>query len=133
MLINRDKPPFDNPELRRALGLALDRKAFIDILSEGKDDLAGVMLPPPEGKWGMPPDLLKALPGYGGDVDKRRAEARKIMEGAGYGRDKPLKIKVSTRDIAVYRDPAVILIDQLRASISKASWRWSIPASGTPR
>jgi len=36
------------------------------------------------------------------------------MEKAGYGPDKRLKIKVSTRNIAVYRDPAVILIDQLK-------------------
>ena len=42
------------------------------------------------------------------------AEARKIMEKLGYGPDKPLKIKVSTRNIAIYRDPAVILIDQLK-------------------
>ena len=75
--------------MRKALALALDRKAFIDILSEGKDDLAGVMLPPPEGKWGMPPDVLKTLPGYGGDVEKSRAEARKIMEEAGYARQAP--------------------------------------------
>ena len=32
----------------------------------------------------------------------------------GYGPDKPLKIKVATRNIAIYRDPAVILIDQLK-------------------
>ena len=36
------------------------------------------------------------------------------MREAGYGPDKPLKIKVSTRNIAPYRDPAVILIDQLK-------------------
>ena len=36
------------------------------------------------------------------------------MEELGYGPDKPLKIKVSTRNIAIYRDPAVILIDQLK-------------------
>ena len=35
LLVNRDKPPFDNPELRRAMALTLDRKAFIDILSDG--------------------------------------------------------------------------------------------------
>jgi peptide/nickel transport system substrate-binding protein len=114
LIVNPKVAPFNDAKVRKALALALDRKAFIDILSEGKDDLAGVMLPPPEGKWGMPPDVLKALPGYGGDVEQSRAEARKIMEEAGYGRDKSLKIKVSTRDIAVYRDPAVILIDQLK-------------------
>jgi peptide/nickel transport system substrate-binding protein len=36
------------------------------------------------------------------------------MTGLGYGADKPLKLKVSTRDIAIYRDPAVILMDHLK-------------------
>ena len=96
------------------MALALDRKAFIDILSGGKADISGVMLPPPEGMWGMPPEVLQKLPGYAADVEKSRAEARKIMEGLGYSEAKPLKVKVSTRNIAIYRDPAVILIDQLK-------------------
>src|SRR5229473_2569307 len=36
MIVNRDAPPFDNPALRRAMSLSLDRKAFIDILAEGQ-------------------------------------------------------------------------------------------------
>jgi peptide/nickel transport system substrate-binding protein len=72
------------------------------------------MLAPPEGLWGMPPDLMSTLPGYSPDVEKSRAEARAIMAGLGYGPGKPLKVKVSTRNIPLYRDPAVILIDQLR-------------------
>ena len=36
LLVNPSKPPFDNPELRRAVDLALDRKAFIDIISDGR-------------------------------------------------------------------------------------------------
>ena len=36
------------------------------------------------------------------------------MEKLGYGPDKRLAVKVSTRNIAAYRDPAVILIDQLK-------------------
>ncbi len=54
------------------------------------------------------------MPGYGSDVAKNREEARAIMRKLGYGPDKRLAIKVSTRNIAVYRDPAVILIDQLK-------------------
>ena len=47
-------PPFDNPVLRRAMQLSLDRKVFIDILSEGHNDIGAVLRPPPEGIWGLP-------------------------------------------------------------------------------
>ena len=114
VMFNREAPPFNNPELLRAASLSVDRKAFIDILTEGKGDIGGAMLPPPEGVWGMPPDMLKSLPGYDPDVPKNRADARKIMEKLGYGPDKRLAITVSTRNIPPYRDPAVILIDQLK-------------------
>jgi peptide/nickel transport system substrate-binding protein len=114
LIINRDKPPFDSADVRRALVLALDRKSFIDILAEGQGDIGGAMLPPPAGVWGMPPDFLRTVIGYDPDVQKNRIEARKIMEKVGYGPDKRLNIRVSTRNIAVYRDPAVILIDQLK-------------------
>ena len=59
LLINRDMPPFDNPDLRRAMALTLDRQAFIDILAQGQGDIGGVMQPPPGGLWGMPPEMLK--------------------------------------------------------------------------
>jgi peptide/nickel transport system substrate-binding protein len=114
LIVNRDKPPFDNPDLRRAMALSLDRKAFIDILSAGTGEIGGVLQPAPGGIWGMPPDLLKGLPGYDPDVQKNRTQARKIMEKLGYGPDKRLRIKISTRDVQAYRDPAVILIDQLK-------------------
>jgi peptide/nickel transport system substrate-binding protein len=114
VLINRDKPPFDNPKIRQAIVMALDLKAFSDILSQGNNLDGAAMLPPPAGVWGMPKEMLASLPGHAADVEKSRAEARKIMEGLGYSADKPLKIKISTRNIAIYRDPAVILIDQLK-------------------
>jgi peptide/nickel transport system substrate-binding protein len=114
MLINRTVAPFDNPELRRAMGLTLDRQAFIDILGQGEGDLGGALLPPPEGVWGMPPDMLKTLPGYADDAKTNREEARAIMQKLGYGPDKRLPVKISVRNLVVYRDPAAILIDQLK-------------------
>jgi peptide/nickel transport system substrate-binding protein len=114
LIVNRENPPFNNIELRKAMALALDRKAFIDIIFQGQGDQGGTLLPPPEGVWGMPPDMLKTIPGYG-DVNKSREEARAIMTKLGYGPDKPLRIKVSTRNLATYRDPAVVLIDQLKS------------------
>ncbi|WP_157450320.1 ABC transporter substrate-binding protein [Bradyrhizobium sp. ARR65] len=32
LLINRAQPPFDNPDLRRAMALTIDRKAYVDTL-----------------------------------------------------------------------------------------------------
>ena len=83
LIVNRDVPPFDNPDLRRAMSLSLDRKAFVDILTEGQGDIGGVMQPPPSGLWGMPPDLLKTLPGYDPDV---REEPRRGAQPDGEAR-----------------------------------------------
>lgn len=62
----------------------------------------------------MPPDMLKTLPGYDPDVQSNRAQARQLMNKLGYSPDNPAKIKVSVRDLPFLRDPAVILIDQLK-------------------
>src|SRR5712675_795014 len=114
LLVNHNAPPFDNPDLRRAMALSLDRKGFIDILGEGQFKIGAVMMPPPEGIWGMPPDMLRALPGYDPDVQKNRTEARKLMENLGYGPDRRLPVKIMIRDVPEFRDNAVILADQLK-------------------
>jgi len=117
LIVNAERPPFDNAKVRRAMDMAIDRDAFIAILSEGQYDKAGAMLPAPEGQWGFSKEDLAKIPGYGsGDqVAKARVDARKVMEELGYSAANPLKVTVSTRNIAVYRDPAVILIDQLKS------------------
>ncbi len=92
IIVNSSAPPFDNLDIRRAMALTLDRKAFV-----------------------MPKEMLETIPGYGPDINANREQARKLMQKAGYGPDKHLAVKVSTRNIPVYRDPAVILIDQLKS------------------
>ena len=113
LIVNREVPPFDDQKIRRAMALTLDRQAYIDILSEGEGKMGGAMLPSPDGVWGMPPEMLNTIVGYG-NVEKNREQARELMKQAGYGPDKRLKIKVSTRNIATFRDPATILIDHLK-------------------
>jgi peptide/nickel transport system substrate-binding protein len=114
LLVNRVNPPFDNPDIRKAMSLALDRKAFDTILMEGHARLGGAMLAKPEGEWGMPADMLASLTGYGPDTGKNIAEAQAIMQKLGYSDAKPLPIKIQTRNLPTYRDPAVILADQLK-------------------
>ena len=112
MLVNREKPPFDKAELRLAMMLGIDRQAFIDILTAGKANLAVNMMATPEGNWGMSIEELKKLPSYGDPVAQNK-EAKKIMESLGFGPNNRLKVKVATRDFNTFRDPAVILVDQL--------------------
>src|SRR6202163_112253 len=99
LIVNRAVPPFDNIELRRAMALSLDRQAFIDILTEGQGAVGGSILPPPDGVWGMPPDVLHELPVYGPDIQKNRAEVRAIMQRLGYGPDKRLPVTGAARNV----------------------------------
>src|ERR1700719_4385009 len=78
-IMNRAAPPVDNAQDGRAVMLALDRKAFIDIIGEGQGEIGATMQPPPNGVWGMPADMLATLPGYDPDVAKNRAQAQQIM------------------------------------------------------
>src|SRR6267142_6120410 len=114
LMVNRDKPPFDDADIRKAMMLAMDRKSFLDIVSEGKGQIGAAMQSPPTGLWGLPPEILQTLPGYGPNIEANRAEGRKLMEKHGYGPNNRLSVKVATRNIAQYRDPAVILIDQMK-------------------
>jgi peptide/nickel transport system substrate-binding protein len=114
LMVNRANPPFDNPDMRKAMSLALDRKPFNTILMEGHARLGGAMLPRPTGEWGMPLEMVNSLTGYGSDTEKNIGEARGIMEKLGYSETKPLQIKIQTRNLPTYRDPAVIVSDQLK-------------------
>ena len=121
LLVNRTAPPFDSPDMRRALVLALDRKAFVDGLTQGQSVVGGTMQPPPDGVWGLTADMLAVVPGYGPDVEKNRAEARALMERMGYSRDKPLRLKIATRGVAIYKDAAEMLQSQLKSVYIDAS------------
>ena len=83
-------------------------------MTEGKGDIGGAMLPLAEGVWGMPPDMLTTLPGYDPDVAKNRAEARQIMQKARLWAGQAARGHGIDAQHSAYRDPAVILIDQLK-------------------
>jgi len=113
-LLMNPVPPFDDIEMRRAIAMTIDRTAFVDIMTQGKGDVGGAMQPLPEGRWGLPAEVLRELPGYDPDVAKSREKARAIMAAHGYGPDKMIKLKLSSRNLPTYRDAAVILISQLK-------------------
>jgi len=114
LIINRDAPPFNNPDIRTALALTLDRKAFNTIMNEGVPGIGSSFLSPPDGVWGVPMETLLTFPGYGPDIEKSREQARALMRKAGYGPDKRLAVKIFTRNVSTFRDPALILSDHLK-------------------
>ena len=66
-------------EVRQAMQLTIDRKSFLDIIAEEEGGINGAMQSPPADLWGLPPEMLVTLPGYGPDVAANRGEARKLM------------------------------------------------------
>lgn len=116
ILINHNMPPFDNPKVRRAVALALDRNEFVKA-SQGEGRLGGIMSSPPYGAWGLTLKQLESVPGMGKDIERNRAEARKLMVEAGYGPNKPLKVSYLLRIDSGTRGMtgSTILADQMRS------------------
>ena len=115
VLINHKVAPFDNPNVRRAVALALDREAFVKS-HHGGSRIGGIMMSAPYGSWGLTSEQLANIPGYGKDVDKNRAEARKLMEEAGYGPKNTLKVPILVRSTSpAFVAGATLTSDQLRS------------------
>lgn len=112
IIFNTKKPPFDNPKLRLAVDLALNRAAMIRSVLGGGGVPSGAMLPPPYGAWGLNSEELAKLPGYR-DQAQDKAEARRLLAEAGYGPDRPLKVTVSTRAFDTFMETATWVVAEL--------------------
>jgi peptide/nickel transport system substrate-binding protein len=113
VVLNHKRAPFDNPAVRRAINLALDRHAYVKGVRHNGAVVGAALMPPPQGTWGLPDKELRTLAGYR-DPARDKAEARKLLAEAGFGPDKPLKVDLVTRNIAIYVDLAAFIADQLR-------------------
>src|SRR6266403_1497547 len=111
--INQDKKPFDDKRVRRALTLALDRYQASQALSKIAyvKEVAGVQVPGTP--FATPPDELEKLAGYGRDIKKSRAEARRLLREAGV--PDGYAFTFMNRGVAMPYEPVGIwLIDQWR-------------------
>lgn len=77
--LNLNRPPFDDPRVRRAVNLAISRSDADLALGEG---FVGAILPP-GGIFALPVESVHQLPGYG-DVATNRLEARRLLAEAGF-------------------------------------------------
>lgn len=86
---NTSKAPFDNPKLRRALTLAIDRDQIVKKITQGGEIPAYTQVPPGvPGYKAEPADFKKMTQA------QRNAEAKKIMKELGYSAEKPLKFEI---------------------------------------
>jgi peptide/nickel transport system substrate-binding protein len=113
LLLNTKRPPFDNVQVRRALSLAIDRRAYTKTVHRGAAVVGASLAPKPWGVWGLLEKDLSQLPGYGG-VAAGRAQARKLLAEAGFGPGNPLKVEIVTRAIAIYLDFSGFVVSELK-------------------
>jgi peptide/nickel transport system substrate-binding protein len=113
IIMNTKKAPFDNPKVRLAVSYAIDRRALIQAVHQGGAFPSASLPSRPWGVWGLVDRDLEALPGYGKPADMK-ARARKLLAEAGITPDKPLRVEMSTRAIAIYVDMASFVINELK-------------------
>jgi peptide/nickel transport system substrate-binding protein len=113
VILNHKRAPFDNPAVRRAVNLALDRNAYVRGVRQNGAVTGAALMPKPLGFWGLPEPELRTLAGYR-DPAQDKAEAKRLLAGAGHGPDKPLRVDLVTRTLPIYLDLASFVVDQLR-------------------
>jgi len=83
VIINARQKPFDDPRVRRAVHLALNRQGLIEAFkTQEQIDLSRWV--PHGGQFATPRDTIATLPGYRADKTKDIADARKLLADAGF-------------------------------------------------
>jgi peptide/nickel transport system substrate-binding protein len=111
--MNHEKKPFDDKRVRRALTLALDRYQGSQALSKIAivREVAGIQVP--GSPLATPPAELEKLAGYWRDINKSRAEAKRLLREAGL--PDGFAFTFRNRGIPMPYEPlAIWLIDQWR-------------------
>ena len=112
LIFNMNKKPFDDIRVRQALSLAIDRYtggANLSKISIMKH-VGGLMRPGSE--WALPQADLEKVPGFSRDIEKSRAEARRLLKEAGA---EGLKIKLFNRNLPEpYTPTGIFVIDEWR-------------------
>jgi peptide/nickel transport system substrate-binding protein len=111
--INNTAKPFNDVRVRKALSLGIDRYTMARVLYPltGLRYVGALMRPGSE--WAMSEAELETLPGFGRDIDKNRAEARRLLAEAGYPNG--FKVVLKNRNVKLpYQDFAVFLIQEWR-------------------
>ena len=109
--MHTQKPPFDNPDMRRAVNLAIDRQELFAKALEGAGVPCGLLDPKLVGDFALPLEEVQKLPGCRQPKDQDIAEAKRLVE-----KHYPNGVDVEAviRTVGGYSDRAQLLLSQLR-------------------
>jgi len=94
--INSALPKFRDPRVRRALSMAIDREFLVKgVMFDTGRPMAYNLVPPGVANYVSPPNPVWA----NWTLEKRQAEARRLLAEAGYGPNNPLKVEVKHRAV----------------------------------
>lgn len=82
--INNEKAPFNDPKVRRAIHLAVDRQSLIDTFAPVWEPAFVTRWLPSASPYATPQETLLTLPGYRPDKTEDIAEAKRLLAEAGY-------------------------------------------------
>jgi len=90
---NTTEAPFDDPRVRNALGMAIDRTFIAEEILQAGQIPAHSFVPPGVNEY---PDSAR-ISWFDQPIEERRERARELLEEAGYGPDNPLRFEYSHR------------------------------------
>jgi len=114
VMFNAEKKPFDDPRVRKAINLAVNRQEIIEIFSVGDYTLG---LPFPPGTWyGRTLEEAEQVPGFRLDANGNKhpddlAEARRLLTEAGF--PDGFKTTITMRRAVLYVDIGTVVAQQL--------------------
>lgn len=109
-VMNANRAPFNDIRVRKAIALSTDHEDALNVIYNGAGAVAGFM---PPGQWSLSDDVLRQQPGYGGDIEANRAEARRLLEEAGLG-DGFKTVLTGRKNAGTHEERVVYLADQFR-------------------
>jgi len=117
VIINTKQKPFDDPRVRRAINLALNKQGLIEAFSTQEQiDLSRWV--PHGGEFATPRDKIATIPGYRADKTQDIADAKKLLADAGFPNGIP-GVELLSASVAPHAEVmAPAIQDQLKRTLN---------------
>lgn len=109
--LNTTKAPFNEPDIRRAVNLAIDRQELVQKALEGAGVPCALLDPKLVGDFALPLEEVQKMPGCRQPKDPDIAEAKKLVEKHYPG---GIDVEIAFRAVGNYSDRSQLVVAQLR-------------------